>query len=88
MPEVHAFPSIPTRILLPIDFSPSSRGFEMAADLAGHFTPNLYLVQRDPRCFPPRPSRPRSEGEFMQETEIFCGASIWRSVMRFSRPRE
>jgi len=25
MPEVHAFPTIPTKILLPIDFSPSSQ---------------------------------------------------------------
>ncbi len=35
MSKVHAFPSIPTRILLPIDFSPSSQAaLEMAADLA------------------------------------------------------
>ena len=45
MPEIHRFPSIPTRILLPIDFSPSSQdALEMAADLAQHFQAELYLV--------------------------------------------
>ena len=45
MPEIHAFPSIPTKILLPIDFSPSSQAaLEMAADLARHFHAELYLV--------------------------------------------
>jgi nucleotide-binding universal stress UspA family protein len=45
MPEVHAFSSIPTKILLPIDFSPSSQAaLEMAADLAQHFHAELYLV--------------------------------------------
>jgi nucleotide-binding universal stress UspA family protein len=45
MPEVHAFPSIPKKILLPIDFSPSSQtALEMAADLAQHFHAELYLV--------------------------------------------
>jgi hypothetical protein len=37
--------SIPKRILLPIDFSPSSQvALEMAADLAKHFRAKLYLV--------------------------------------------
>jgi nucleotide-binding universal stress UspA family protein len=45
MPEVHSVSSIPTRILLPIDFSPSSQAaLEMAADLAHHFHAELYLV--------------------------------------------
>ena len=45
MPEVRAFPSIPTKILLPIDFSPSSQAaLEMAADLAKHFHAELHLV--------------------------------------------
>ena len=45
MPEVHAFSSIPTKILLPIDFSPSSQtAFEMAADLAQHFHAELHMV--------------------------------------------
>jgi nucleotide-binding universal stress UspA family protein len=43
--EVRAFPSIPTKILLPIDFSPSSQAaLEIAADLALHFGAKLYLV--------------------------------------------
>jgi nucleotide-binding universal stress UspA family protein len=45
MPESHAFSSIPTKILLPIDFSPSSQAaLEMAADLALHFQADLHLV--------------------------------------------
>jgi nucleotide-binding universal stress UspA family protein len=45
MPEAHAFPSIPAKILLPIDFSPSSQAaLEMASDLARHFHAELYLV--------------------------------------------
>jgi len=45
MPNAHAFPSIPTKILLPIDFSPSSQAaLEMSADLAKHFHAKLYLV--------------------------------------------
>jgi nucleotide-binding universal stress UspA family protein len=45
MPEVHSVSSIPTKILLPIDFSPSSQtALEMAADLAQHFHAELYLV--------------------------------------------
>ena len=45
MAESRAFPSIPTKILLPIDFSPSSQAaLEMAADLARHFHAELYLV--------------------------------------------
>ena len=45
MPERHAFASIPTKILLPIDFSPSSQtALETAADLALHFQAELFLV--------------------------------------------
>jgi len=56
MPEAHAFPSIPTKMLLPIDFSPSSQAaLEMAADLAKHFQAELVLLNVipgsvDPRC--------------------------------------
>jgi nucleotide-binding universal stress UspA family protein len=45
MSESHTFSSIPAKILLPIDFSPSSQAaLEMAADLALHFHAELYLV--------------------------------------------
>ncbi len=45
MSELNRFPSIPIKILLPIDFSASSQAaLEMAADLAHHFQAELYLV--------------------------------------------
>ena len=45
MPEAHPSRSIPTKILLPIDFSPSSQvALEMASDLALHFHAELFLV--------------------------------------------
>lgn len=45
MPERHALKSIPTKILLPVDFSPSSQtALEIAADLALHFDAELVLV--------------------------------------------
>ena len=45
MSDVQPYPSIPTKILLPIDFSPSSQAaLETAADLASHFSAKLYLV--------------------------------------------
>jgi nucleotide-binding universal stress UspA family protein len=53
MPEVHVFPSIPTKILLPIDFSPSSQAaLEIAADLARHFDAELHLVNVIPFFLP------------------------------------
>jgi nucleotide-binding universal stress UspA family protein len=68
MPEVQAFPSIPTKILLPIDFSPSSQAaLEMAADLARHFHAELYLVNVIP--FLPATNLPNlvPEESFLQE---------------------
>lgn len=45
MPDVQSFPAIPTKILLPIDFSPSSQAaLEFASDLALHFKAELFLV--------------------------------------------
>lgn len=45
MAEVHAFSTIPARILLPIDFSPSShKALEEATVLAQHFHAEVYLV--------------------------------------------
>src|SRR5580658_8671105 len=73
MPEVHTFPSIPTRILLPIDFSSSSQAaLEMAADLAKHFHAELYLVNVIPMF--PTSTLPDfvPETEFMQEARRFA----------------
>jgi len=45
MPKAHAFHSVPKKVLLPIDFSPSSKAaLEMATDLALHFHAELFLV--------------------------------------------
>jgi nucleotide-binding universal stress UspA family protein len=45
MSEIHALKSIPTKILLPIDFSSSSKtALEVATDLALHFHAELFLV--------------------------------------------
>lgn len=45
MPASHSFSSIPKKILLPTDFSPSSKSaMQMAADLAQHFHAELHLV--------------------------------------------
>ena len=73
MPEVHAFSSIPTRILLPIDFSPSSQvALETAADLAQHFHAELYLLNVIPMF--PTTTLPDlvPEGEFIQQARTFA----------------
>lgn len=45
MSEANTFSSIPTKILVPIDFSPSSHAaVESAADLAQHFGAGIHLV--------------------------------------------
>jgi nucleotide-binding universal stress UspA family protein len=71
--ELHVFPSIPTRILLPIDFSPSSQAaLEMAANLSLHFQAELYLVNVIP--FFPTTTLPDliPETEYIQEARSFA----------------
>jgi nucleotide-binding universal stress UspA family protein len=73
MSEVHSFPSIPTKILLPIDFSPSSQvALEMAAELTKHLHAELYLVNVIP--FFPTTTLPDMipESEFIQEARRFA----------------
>jgi nucleotide-binding universal stress UspA family protein len=73
MPKDHVFPSTPTKILLPIDFSPSSQAaLEMAADLAKHFHAKLYLVNVI-AMFPPS-TLPDviPEASFIQESRAFA----------------
>jgi len=72
MPEARAFPSIPTKILLPIDFSSSSQAaLEMAADLAEHFHAELCLVNVIPVF--PTTTLPDliPEAEFIREARSF-----------------
>jgi nucleotide-binding universal stress UspA family protein len=73
VPEAIAFPSIPTRILLPIDFSASSQAaLEMAADLARHFHAELWLVNVIPMF--PTTSLPDliPEATFIQEARTYA----------------
>ena len=72
MQRDRAFLSIPTKIMLPIDFSPSSQAaLEMAADLALHFHAELYLVNVIPIF--PTTTLPdfAPEGEFLLEARAF-----------------
>jgi nucleotide-binding universal stress UspA family protein len=51
MPEVYAFSTIPAKILLPIDFSPSSHiALEQATVLAQHFHAEIYLLNIASEC--------------------------------------
>lgn len=73
MPEVNRSPSIPSRILLPIDFSPSSQAaLEMAVDLAQHFQAEVYLVNVIPMF--PTTTLPDlvPEGAFMQKARTYA----------------
>jgi nucleotide-binding universal stress UspA family protein len=77
MPEAHRFPSIPTRILLPIDFSPSSQdALEMAADLAKHFQAELYLVNVIPEF--PTTTIPDfiPEAAFLEKARKYAGIHL------------
>lgn len=69
MSEKSAANTIPTKILVPVDFSPSSHvALETAADLAQHFHAEIHLLHVIP-IFPPT-SFPDfiPENKFLQET--------------------
>jgi len=71
MSERHAFGSIPTKILLPIDFSPSSQvAFETAADLALHFHAELFLVNVVPLFSTFAPEYASPQVQFQQEEKM------------------
>ncbi|HUY95744.1 MAG TPA: universal stress protein [Terracidiphilus sp.] len=81
MPEIRAFPSIPTKILLPIDFSPSSQAaLEMAADLAQHFQAKLHLVNVIPMF--PTTSLPDliPEGDFTQQAREYAERHLTQCI--------
>ena len=86
--KVHAFPSIPTKILLPIDFSSSSQAaLEMAADLAKHFHAELHLVNVIP-MFPTTtlPDVFPKANSFRKPEHL--RSNIWPSAMQLLRPGE
>lgn len=77
MPRTQASRSLPTKILLPIDFSPSSQAaLEMAADLALHFHAELHLVNVIPLF--PTTTIPDMipEAEFMQQASAFAESHL------------
>ncbi len=77
MPEVNRLPSIPTKILLPIDFSQSSQAaLEMAADLAQHFQAELFLVHVIPMF--PTTTLPDfvPEGVFIEKARTYAESHL------------
>jgi nucleotide-binding universal stress UspA family protein len=79
--EVQVFPSIPTKILLPTDFSPSSKtALEMAADLAEHFHAELYLVNVIP--FFPATTMPDfvPEEAYLKDARTFAEEHLSKGV--------
>ena len=77
MPKAHVFPSIPTKIVLPIDFSPSSQAaLEMAANLAKHFQAKLYLVNVIAMFPPSTIPDVIPEATFMQQSRAFAESHL------------
>jgi len=65
MPEVNAFSTIPAKILLPIDFSPSSHdALEQATVLAQHFHAELFLVNVLPETAAAPEEKKEAEARF------------------------
>ena len=82
MSERNALQSIPTKILLPIDFSPSSQAaLATAADLAMHFHAELFLVNVIPlfSTFTSEYAVPQVE---FQHRRRRARSSIWRRHSR------
>jgi nucleotide-binding universal stress UspA family protein len=81
MHERHVPASIPTKIMLPIDFSSSSQAaLEMAADLALHFHAELYLVNVIPMF--PTTTIPDliPESAFIGERRDFAETHLAKSI--------
>ncbi len=66
MPEVYAFSTIPAKILLPIDFSPSSHiALEQATVLAQHFHAEVYLLHVASECANLEQAKKEAEERFV-----------------------
>ena len=77
MTKARGFRSIPTKILLPIDFSPSSQAaLEMAANLAKHFQAKLYLVNVIAMFPPSTIPDVIPEATFMQQSRAFAESHL------------
>jgi nucleotide-binding universal stress UspA family protein len=73
--------SIPTKILLPMDFSPSSyAALEMATDLARHFQAELCLLNVVPMLPNVTGAEFFSETEFLQQTSDYSERRLATSV--------
>jgi nucleotide-binding universal stress UspA family protein len=65
MPEVYSFTTIPARILLPIDFSPSSHeALDQATVLAQHFHAEIILVHVVPESGNVEEAKKQAEADF------------------------
>jgi len=81
MAETRALASIPAKMLLPIDFSSSSRAaLDMAADLARHFRAELYLLNVIPMF--PSATIPDliPETEYIDELRTFAERHLAKSL--------
>jgi nucleotide-binding universal stress UspA family protein len=81
MSEVHALKSIPTKILLPIDFSPSSKvALEIAVDLALHFHAELFLVNVIPLLATFTSEYGTPQLQFQQEEKTHAGHHLAKVI--------
>ena len=84
MSERQALKSIPTKILLPIDFSPSSQvALETAADFALHFHAELFLVNVLPffSTFTPKYAVPQVQFQEEEKTRAEKHLAKARAVL-------
>jgi nucleotide-binding universal stress UspA family protein len=81
MPQAPVSNSIPTKILLPMDFSPSSyAALEMATNLARHFQAELCLLHVIPMLPTVTGAEFFSETEFLQKTRDHAEQRLATSI--------
>jgi nucleotide-binding universal stress UspA family protein len=77
MPEVYSFSTIPAKILLPIDFSPSSHeALEQATVLAQHFHAEIYLVHVIPESAGLEAAKKQAEQDFAVSVAALAAKGI------------